>query len=148
MIIDSLENASRYESLNPRFKKAFEYLKSLDFSKLEPGKHEIEGRELHVSISNSNLKTKENAKLEVHNNYLDIQLPISKAEGFGWTARQKVKKEVAPFNTEKDIQFFEDKPETYFTIEPGNFVIFFPEDAHAPCVGEGEILKIVVKIRV
>lgn len=147
MIIDSLENSFRYEQLNPRFKKAFEYLKSLDLSKLEPGKTEIEGRELHVSISNSNLKTKENAKLEVHNDYLDIQLPVSKPEGFGWSARQNAKTEVAPFNPEKDIQFFEDKPETYFTIEPGNFVIFFPEDAHAPCVGDGEVLKIVVKVK-
>lgn len=148
MIIDNLESASRYENLNPLFKKAFDYLKSLDFSKLEAGKVELEGRDLHVSISNSKLKTTENAKLEVHDNYIDIQMPVSKAEGFGWIHRSNLKKEAAPFNTEKDIQFFEDKSETYFSIEPGNFAIFFPEDAHAPCIGEGEILKIVVKVRV
>ena len=148
MIIDSLKKSARYEQLNPRFKKAFDYLKSLDFANLEPGKMELEGRDLHVSISNSNLKTKENAKLEVHDNYIDIQLPVSKAEGFGWTYRGNLKKEAAPFNTEKDIQFFEDESETYFTVEPGNFAIFFPEDGHAPCIGDGQVLKIVVKVRV
>lgn len=148
MIIDNLNNTACYEGLNPLFKKAFDYLKSLDLSKLEPGKTEIEGRDLFVSISNSTLKTTDKARLEVHDNYIDIQMPVSNAEGFGWIARKNLKKEAAPFNTEKDIQFFEDKSETYFTIEPGNFAIFFPEDGHAPCIGEGEILKIVVKVRV
>jgi len=148
MIIDNLKSASLYESLNPHFKKAFDYLKSLDFSRLEPGKTELEGKDLFVNVSNSTLKTKENAKLEVHDNYIDIQMPVSKPEGFGWIHRSELKKEAAPFNMEKDIQFFEDKPETYFTVNPGNFAIFFPEDGHAPCVGEGEILKIVVKVRI
>jgi len=148
MIIDNLKSASCYEGLNPHFKKAFDYLKSLDFSKLEPGKTELEGKDLFVNVSNSTLKTKENARLEVHDNYIDIQMPVSKAEGFGWIHRSELKKEAAPFNTEKDIQFFEDKAETYLTIQPGNFAIFFPEDGHAPCIGEGEILKIVVKVRV
>ncbi|GAB6012409.1 NanQ anomerase/TabA/YiaL family protein [Viscerimonas tarda] len=148
MIIDHLKNSAQYEQLNPLFKKAFDYLKSLDFSKIEAGKIQLEGADLYVSISNSNLKTKENAKLEVHNNYIDIQLPVSKAEGFGWIGRNELAQESAPYNTEKDIQFFDDKPKTYFNLEPGNFAIFFPEDGHAPCVGEGAVLKIVVKVRV
>lgn len=148
MIIDHLKNSAQYEQLNPLFKKAFDYLKSLDFSKIEVGKTQIEGTDLFISISNSNLKTKEDAKLEVHDKYIDIQMPISKAEGFGWIARNELTAESAPFNTEKDIQFFEDKAKTYFSVEPGNFAIFFPEDGHAPCIGEGTILKIVVKVKV
>ncbi|MBR2624354.1 MAG: YhcH/YjgK/YiaL family protein, partial [Paludibacteraceae bacterium] len=38
MILDALENSALYESLNPRFKAAFDYVKKTDFSKLEPGK--------------------------------------------------------------------------------------------------------------
>jgi YhcH/YjgK/YiaL family protein len=148
MIIDHLENSALYESLNPLFKKAFDYLKSLDLTKIEAGKTSLEGNDLYVSVSNSNLKDKENAKLEVHNNYIDIQMPVSKAEGFGWIGRKKLKKETAPYDAEKDIQFFDDRPQTYFSIEPGNFAIFFPEDGHAPCIGEGSALKIVVKVKI
>ena len=148
MIIDHLKNSAQYEQLNPLFKKAFDYLKSLDFSKIEVGKTEIEGTDLFISISNSNLKTKEDAKLEIHDKYIDIQMPVSKAEGFGWIGRRDMKSEAAPFDVEKDIQFFTDKPQTYFSVEPGNFAIFFPEDGHAPCIGEGTILKIVVKVKV
>jgi YhcH/YjgK/YiaL family protein len=148
MIIDRLGNSALYESLNPLFKKAFDYLKSLDLTKIEAGKTSLEGNDLYVSVSNSNLKDKENAKLEVHNNYIDIQLPVSKAEGFGWIGRKKLKKETAPYDAEKDILFFDDQPQTYFSIEPGNFAIFFPEDGHAPCIGEGSVMKIVVKVKI
>ena len=37
MILDSLQNAEKYESLHPAFKEAFEYIKNTDFTKIEPG---------------------------------------------------------------------------------------------------------------
>ncbi|MDR2906641.1 MAG: YhcH/YjgK/YiaL family protein [Bacteroidales bacterium] len=148
MIIDRLENSAKYEALNPLFKKAFEYLRSLNLAQIETGKTILDGYDLYVTVSNSSLKDKNVAKLEVHNNYIDIQLPISKAEGFGWSGRNILRNESAPFDAEKDIQFFEDTIQTYFNIEPDNFVIFFPEDGHAPCIGEGTVTKIVVKVRV
>jgi len=36
MIIDNLSNANTYFSLHPLFKKAFEYLNTLDLKQLEP----------------------------------------------------------------------------------------------------------------
>lgn len=147
MIIDSLKNTEPYEHIHPLFKKAFDYLKSVDFAKTPIGKVKLDGDKLFVVVSDSGLKSKEDAKLEVHNEYIDIQLPISKSETFGWTCRANLEEEVAPFNTDKDIQFFKDKPDTYFTVEPGNFLIFFSGDGHAPCIGEGTIRKVVVKIK-
>jgi beta-galactosidase beta subunit len=43
---------------------------------------------------------------------------------------------------------FGDRPELYFTLPPGCFVVFFPSDAHAPLAGNGKVLKAVVKIAV
>jgi len=51
------------------------------------------------------------------------------------------------FNAEKDIQFFEDEPQTYYTMRPGQFSVLFPEDGHAPMVGEGVVRKVIVKVR-
>lgn len=148
MIIDSIEKLPEYAGLNPLFPKAIEYIRSLDFNNLPIGKIELDGKNLFVSVSESTLKTPENAKLEVHNEYIDIQLPVSKPEGFGWIARKDLKHESAPFNAEKDIQFFEDKSSMQFDLQPGNFAIFFPQDGHAPCIGEGTVVKIVVKVKV
>ncbi len=41
MIIDTLQNASKYTSLHPLFAKAFEYINSTDIANIEIGKYEI-----------------------------------------------------------------------------------------------------------
>lgn len=146
MIIDSLENSALYEQINPHFKQAFDYIKSLDFSKVEPDKVILKDDALIVNINESTLKLSSDAKLEVHNKYIDIQVPLSSEESFGWKRRNGCKDITIPFNSEKDIEFYGDIPSTYFTLYPGEFVVFFPEDAHAPCVGEGNIKKIIVKV--
>lgn len=148
MILGNLNNVEQYKKVSPLFKEAFEYLETLDLDDLKIGKTEIKGKDLFINITNTTLKTKENAKVEIHNLYADIQIPISKSETYGWIDRSKLQTEKDVFNVEKDIQFFEDKATTFVSIQPQDFVIFFPEDGHAPGIGEGEILKIVVKIKV
>jgi YhcH/YjgK/YiaL family protein len=60
---------------------------------------------------------------------------------------------IEPFSVEKDVGFFE-IPESdcrYYLAEPGTFFIFFPQDAHRPCIrvkGNDTDKKIVIKIRV
>ncbi|NDW10751.1 YhcH/YjgK/YiaL family protein [Dysgonomonas sp. 520] len=148
MIIDNLKNSSVYEGINPLFPKAFEYLKSLDFANLEPGKTVLVENELIVNISDTNLKKVEDAKPEAHDKFIDIQMPVSTAEGFGWACRDLMKEPAGEFDTTKDIIFYKDKTTMNFKLNPGDFAIFFPEDVHAPCIGEGPIRKIVVKILV
>lgn len=147
MIFDSLKCAAQYAALSPRLKRAFDYLAATDLEQLEPGKHEIEGKEIFVNVQERELKRPEDAKLEVHDEYIDVQVVVKGTESFGWSPRADVKRPKEPFNTEKDIQFFEDTPQTYFTLVPGQFAVFFPEDAHAPLVGEGPIKKAIVKVR-
>lgn len=148
MILGNLDNTATYEELSPLFKKAFEYLKSLDYNNLEVGKVELQGKDLYVNITDTKLKTVEDAKMECHNLHADIQLPVSTSETFGWIDRSKLKDERDPYNPDKDIQFFKEKSTSYMTIHPRDFIIFFPEDGHAPCIGEGDIRKIVVKVKV
>lgn len=148
MILDSLKNTELYEKMHPLFKEAFDYIKRTDFAKAEVGKIELRGKDLFLMISDSDLKTVDDAKIEVHNAYIDIQLPISKPDTFGWIARGELKEPAGAFDEEKDIQFYKDKGTTLFTAVPGDFVVFYPNDGHAPCIGEGKIRKVVVKIRI
>ncbi len=147
MILDSLSNSDRYESLHPRFAKAFEWIKSQNLEMLEIGKYEIDGKELHASVSKKDGYTRDTAKFEAHNNWIDIQVcPVGK-EQQGWTARERVTSPIGEYDVEKDVTFFSDKPETYFTLQAGQFVIYWPEDVHAPQIGEGPIKKLVVKVK-
>ncbi len=148
MIIDSLENLSLYEQINPYFKEAFDFLRKTNFTELSAGKTILKEDSIIVNINDSKLKPETDAKLEVHNKYIDIQIPISSSETFGWKSRSKCTEPIDSFDTEKDILFYQDTPTTYFTLQPEEFVIFFPEDAHAPCVGQGDIRKIIIKVSV
>ena len=52
----------------------------------------------------------------------------------------------APYDESKDIIFYHDQPTSYVDLLPGDFVILFPEDSHAPFIGDGSpISKLIVK---
>ena len=147
MIFDSLKNSGLYEGLNPRFARAFEYLKTTDLAALEAGIHEIDGKNIYANVQERPLKRPEDAKLEVHNSYIDIQVVVRGTESFGWSERRNCTHPEGEFNAEKDIQFFADDKQTVYTLREGQFTILFPEDAHAPMIGEGNIKKIIVKVK-
>jgi len=147
MIIDTLENLEQYASVNPRFAKAIEYLKSTDLNAQEPGKVELDGKDLVVNFSIAKGKTKEQAQLETHKNFIDIQIPLSSMEVMGYTPACNLPE--GEYNAEKDITKFAMPSEAYIPVHPGMFAIFFPQDGHAPCISEEEsIRKVIVKVRV
>jgi len=148
MIHDSLKNKQSIENLHPLFAKAIEFIQNADFTQLEDGKHEIEGDKLFVAISTITGKNKAEAALETHNKYIDIQMPISGVETIGWKAGDQLNEISKPYAEDKDITFFKDQPSSYTTIHPGEFAVYFPEDGHAPGIGEGTIRKVVIKVLV
>ncbi len=147
MIVDKLSNATLYQRLTPRISIALEYLQSTDFSKLEPGKYEVAGKEIYALVSAYNTKKLEDARWEAHRKYLDIQYVIEGAEQMGFTPIDNLK-QVDEYSQEKDILFFTGSGD-YVTIEAGMFAFFFPQDGHQPCVEIGEsklVKKVVIKV--
>ena len=148
MILDSLSNSASIEQLHPLFKQAFDYLKSTDFSKKEAGKIVLDGDNLYISVAEPTGKSKDAAKLETHNHYIDIQMPLTTTETIGWKAGKNLKKISQPYNEKNDITFFEDEATTFIKVSPGEFAIFSPEDGHAPGIAEGKFRKVIVKVRI
>jgi len=147
MIIDSLDNADRYVSLHPLFAKAFAFIKEQNLQSIEVGKFPIDGDNVHGSVSLKDGVTKEDAKFEAHRNYIDIQVCPSGWETLGWKPLHKTTSIKTEYNEEKDVTFYNDEPDTFFQLKEGQFAIFYPEDVHAPMIGEGPIKKLVVKIK-
>jgi biofilm protein TabA len=146
MIIDSLENAEKYTGVHPLFAKAFEWIKNQDLNTIEEGKFDL-GEGLKASVSNKQGVTADVAKFECHNNWIDIQVCISARETMGWTTRSKCANPAGEYNAEKDVLFYNDKPGMYFDLQANQFAVFFPEDVHAPMIGEGPIKKLVIKVK-
>lgn len=146
MILDSLKNTGWIESLHPLFKQAFDYIQATDFSQMEDGKYPLEDKGFIVNIASISGKEKSEAAIETHKKYIDIQFPLLGVEKIGWKPGDQLLQESIPYNEEDDITFYIDKPTAYTKIYPGQFAIYFPEDGHAPGIGQGCIRKVVIKI--
>lgn len=147
MIVDTLENLEKYASLNPLFAQAIEFLTSHDLNAMEVGKTELKGKDLFVNVAQAKPKTKEEAKLETHRDFIDIQIPLTGIEVMGYTAAKDCVPADAPYNAEKDITFFEGLAQAYITVKPGMFAVFFPQDAHAPGITPDGVKKVIVKVK-
>ena len=78
---------------------------------------------------------------------IDIQIPLQQPETFGLAAFTSLPD--APYSSEKDISFYpEAAAQNYITCPLGAFMIFFPEDAHAPCIApNASFKKAIFKVR-
>lgn len=145
MIIDTLDNLALYEHLNPLFPQVVAWLKANDLATVPVGHYELEGSDLFVNIVDSAPKTREQAKLETHNKMIDIQIAIGGTEEHGYTHRSLLPE--AAYNADKDISFYEDVPDGYITMRPGQFVIYFPQDGHAPAITPVTLRKAIFKVK-
>jgi YhcH/YjgK/YiaL family protein len=148
MILSSLYRSSRYAPLHPLFARAFDYIRDTDLYALAPGRYPIVGDDLFAIVELVPAKTKEMARLEAHRRYIDIQLVLEGDEAMGWKPLADCLNPVSEHSEEKDIRFFHDAPASYVPVPPDHFCIFFPEDAHAPLVGSGNIRKVIFKVAV
>lgn len=148
MIIDVLERAERYEVLSPYFSEAFAFLRREDLSELSDGQYEINGQKIFATIVHTQGISADDAKLEAHDNYIDIQFVLKGPESMGWKARGEITAPCEKPEQFDDVFFYDDVPSSWNTVHSGAFAIFFPEDAHMPLVSEGAIHKVIVKVAV
>ncbi len=146
MIVDTLDKLVLYKGINPLFEHVVEFIKNNDLDKLAPGKHQIKGDDLFVNITTAKGKMPNEAVLETHKKMIDIQIPLSCAETYGYTPLCNLPE--SKYDEAKDITKIPDlAADSYVTCNPGMFAIFFPQDGHAPCIsGEQEIKKAIFKV--
>lgn len=147
MIVSNLQNSRRVESLHPLFKTLFDYVKSHDLLHADLGRIEIKGEELFVNNVNPECVAAEKQVLELHRDYIDVHILLEGAERIGWKAIEDLTTEVKPYEKEGDCALYSDAPTTFVDLLPGQFMIVYPEDPHAPVIGEGKIRKLIAKVK-
>ena len=148
MILDVLENAPRYLALHQGFAKAITFLLRPDLKDLPVAKYEIDGARVYAMVSKDLGRKKEEALLETHEQYIDIQLVLAGTDDMGWKPKSLCQQPSGKYDQKTDLQFFADEPDAWLSTKSGAFVIFFPEDAHMPLISSGQIHKVVVKVAV
>ena len=148
MILDVLENARRYLDLHKGFAKAIDFLSRPDLKDLPVARYEIDGDRVYAMVSREPGRRKEDALLETHEKYIDIQLVLNGTDEMGWKPKSLCQQPSGAYDPATDMQFFADEPDAWLTTKSGAFVIFFPEDAHMPLISTGQLHKVVVKVAV
>ncbi|MBR6298743.1 MAG: YhcH/YjgK/YiaL family protein [Candidatus Gastranaerophilales bacterium] len=151
MIFDRLNNSKQYFILGEKFKKAFDFLNNTDLKNIKEGRYEIDANEIYANVQGLTTKQKSEKKWEVHKDYIDIQYVIKGQEAMGYGILEDFE-EVIPYNKEKDVAFLDTEKEyNYINVAEGEFVIFYPNDVHAPMLSvtdAQDIKKVIVKIKV
>jgi biofilm protein TabA len=148
MILNHLDKSSVYFSVHPRFETAFQFLKTCNFNELQPGIHEIDARKIFAIVSDGDIVPPEVVKMEVHRKYIDIQYVVSGTDKIGYRYLNECKNRTTKFDVENDYELYADEPEIYLYLTENKFVVFFPEDAHAPLLHKGNLKKIVIKVEI
>jgi YhcH/YjgK/YiaL family protein len=152
MIYDSAKNLDFYKGLGMegRYAKAVDFLKNTDLENLEPGKYEIEGKNVFANVVEYTTIPWEEAKYETHQNYTDIQYVIKGSETMTYAPIDELKENV-PYNEEKDVAFYDNEnPGLKVVVKAGEYMIFNPWDGHKPKAAAGTpapVKKVIVKIK-
>jgi len=131
------------------WKKAFDFLNRNDLADLSEGRYDLSDDGLYATVSIYETKQPEDAKYEAHRKYIDIQY-VAEGEEYIEILPLEMIDEVQNYDEKADIMFFESKAGgSKLLADKNRFFIFFPEDAHKPCLRTDTIRtvkKIVVKI--
>lgn len=69
-------------------------------------------------------------------------------ERIGWKALEDVTDLKQAYQKEGDCALYSDTPTSFVDLLPGQFLIVFPEDPHAPVIGGGKIRKLIGKVKI
>jgi YhcH/YjgK/YiaL family protein len=152
MIQTTVENLSRYESLNPLFPAAFAALKALAAETFTKGRHEVDGDRIFINAAEYETKPASESCMEHHRRYIDVMWMVSGEEIIGVCPVVQLKEFTKPYSEEIEAALAKLVPVyTEAKVTAGDVVILFPEDAHAPCMqlnGPSDVRKLIAKVEV
>lgn len=146
MIIDTLERLPLYGAMHPLIPQVCNFIKEHDLNALPVGRTVIDGDCLFVNIDLVTPKTRQEGVLETHQAMIDIQIPLTGEETHGYTPSSSLP--TTPYDAERDCTLFPiDYVQEFFRLRPGQFVIYFPGEGHAPAISTQSIRKAIFKLR-
>lgn len=149
MIVDRIENLKLYYPVLNGLKEASEFVEKFYNEPSDSGRYDIDGERIFANVQSYMTKSREGAQFESHKKYVDLQAVISGKEIISWAPVEGLKVESESFSTGGDIAFYSGETIMDAHLPAGYFALLFPDDAHMPCLSDGEsaqVTKIVVKI--
>ncbi|MBS2098571.1 YhcH/YjgK/YiaL family protein [Carboxylicivirga linearis] len=139
------------------FEKALNFLQKTDIDKVfkdvtigNPIEIEIDGKDVFAIFQTYETKPFEDAKMEGHKKYIDIQYLHNGSEQILVTPKERMIKDDT-YDETRDVYFPMVADYSTFRMNAGNGCILYPEDLHAPGIridAPAKVEKIVFKVAV
>jgi len=147
--VNKTEFAKYYHQNPMRWALAFKFLASTNLETIQVGRYNLDGENLFANVDQYQTKDEKNTRFESHRRYADIQYLIKGKEYIGVVSLLKMQNITVPYSNEKDIAFYSSEENNYRLADSSRFFIFFPDDAHRPCMKVDDnimVKKIVIKV--
>ena len=157
MIRDQLKNWQQYHFSSPALAKAFAFLEQVNEDTAD-GTYELDGKNMYAMVQSPKPSTADAEQLEVHRKYIDIQYLISGSEILVHTLDDGTMDIHTPYSNDCEAGFLclpKDRQVAKLAMKPGDFAVFFPNDAHCGAIQQPDengqlqpIKKVVIKVAV
>lgn len=132
--------------------KALQYILQTDFSRVDNGEYEIDGRKIFARVNTYTTEEKALKKPESHNEYIDVQFLGRGSETIWYCPKNEEQIVIEDRAASDDLLFYADAREKdCVNLQAGDFAVFFPWELHRPgCIcgkDAAEVQKIVVKVK-
>lgn len=159
MIFDKIDNIELYKGLSDDIYEGLKYLKEMT-PDIALGTYEITPRVKAIVSEYETKEVNENG-FESHRKNIDIQALLTGTERIAFLPVDQLT-ETTPYNDATDAAFYTSDDIIHQTshilhqtsslsLRPGTFALFYPHDAHMPCLcmdTPTKVKKVVIKVKI
>ena len=149
MIFGNIKDKERYNFLDEKIIECFKYAIENNLNVYSTGTHEINGDDIFVNIVAYETVNKEERFWEAHKKYIDVHLMLDGSEKIALNNIDNL--EQKEYEEEGDFLPLSGQESAIVTLEKGDFLICYPEDAHMTTIKNLEskhIKKAIFKVKI
>lgn len=148
MLLSSKLDCLNYVQKESLIEIVLKYIMSIKWSEKKVGQYEVPGTEAYLVFTANELR-EDNNQFECHRRYMDLHYIIDGDEEIKYCPIGYLKQK-SEYNAVKDFCLYEGDDYSKVILHVGEWVVFFPEDGHAPGIKHttGKCLKVIAKIPV
>ena len=152
MILDKVENAARYEGVHAGIPTAVAAALKLSADTYQKGRVDVDGDNIYLNCAEYDTHEREGALTEAHRAYLDVMVIVEGVETVYVKRTDALQNVTKPYDESIDALLADTDADTCAVrLVKGDFLVLFPEDAHAPGCHAGtpsHVKKAIGKVKI
>lgn len=152
MILDQIQNAACYKGILPTIVTALEKAAAYTPDNYPGGRVDVDGDNLFLLLNTYETHSPEGALFESHKKYIDVMYMVEGEEIIYVKPTDQLRTITRSYDWEADYLLAElDGDATPVCLCAGQFIVLFPQDAHAPgCYDKApeSVKKVVAKVKI